>query len=235
MMPETIAIGKFSKVSRFLLGLAFGISLIFWGSKTFDTSYATVMIKWLPIGCLAAIAWLERVTKWEKVLAGALIVHSIGDVFMELDVIMPGKFLIQGMLAFLAGHAIYIYIFKGNVKTWKLSSSNKLLLGCTLAYASAMCAIVVSAIVSNGPRDLAAPLVVYMCFVVGSVAMSIFAGYRSSFVVAGTMLFMFSDSLIAVELFISSWEYWNMFYLPLYFFGQVMIVLGVLNEAKIRR
>ncbi|HWX41180.1 MAG TPA: lysoplasmalogenase, partial [Blastocatellia bacterium] len=80
--------------------------------------------------------------------------------------------------------------------------------------------------------DLRIAVVVYICVITGMGVMSLLAGFRSWIVPLGALLFMLSDSLIAVGKFKHPVRYDNYLIWCTYYVGQVCITMGVLRYRE---
>jgi uncharacterized membrane protein YhhN len=77
--------------------------------------------------------------------------------------------------------------------------------------------------------DLRIPVLAYICVITGMGVMSLLAGFQSWVVPVGALLFMFSDSLIAVSKFKHPIRYDNYLIWCTYYVGQLCIALGFLR------
>jgi uncharacterized membrane protein YhhN len=82
--------------------------------------------------------------------------------------------------------------------------------------------------------DLRIPVLVYICVITGMGVMSLLAGFQSWIVPLGALLFMLSDSLIAVGKFKHPVRYDNYLIWCTYYVGQVCIAIGVLRYRERR-
>lgn len=80
--------------------------------------------------------------------------------------------------------------------------------------------------------DMRIPVLAYICVITGMGVMSLLAGFRSWVVPAGALLFMLSDSLIAVGKFKHPISYGDYLIWCTYYVGQVCITMGFLRYRE---
>jgi uncharacterized membrane protein YhhN len=94
--------------------------------------------------------------------------------------------------------------------------------------------ITVSAWLIPSLGALIVPVAIYMCAITAMVISSILARFRKPWVVVGAILFLISDSLLAVNKFKSPLPYRNLLVWSTYYLGQFGIALGVLKSNSTR-
>ena len=159
----------------------------------------------------------------------ALIFSILGDVLL-LFVCRLEHFFIAGLLSFLIAHIMYILVFfkKRNQKSKPYGFIILLVL-----YALGLFSLLQSRL-----GDLLAPVFIYMCVIL---LMSIFAFLRrgmvhsSSFnlVFAGAVLFMVSDSLLAINKFYTSLYFADFGIMFTYALAQLLLVFGLLKQGSL--
>jgi uncharacterized membrane protein YhhN len=80
--------------------------------------------------------------------------------------------------------------------------------------------------------DMRIPVLAYICVITGMGVMSLLAGFQSWTVPLGALLFMLSDSLIAVSKFKHPIRYDNYLIWCTYYAGQVCIAIGFLRYRE---
>ncbi len=147
-----------------------------------------LMTKPLLMPVLMYIAWREGITS--RTYFSALFFSFLGDVFLMFD----GWF-IPGLVSFLLAHVSYIFLFR---KEYSFSFTAILLLAL---FTSGFLVFLYPSI----PENMRVPVVVYCIAItlMGICAASRNTASRSSYgyVVAGAVLFIISDALIAVNRF----------------------------------
>lgn len=152
----------------------------------------------------------------EKPLILAALVFSVaGDAWLMLS-----GFFIHGLVSFLIAHLFYIALFKQGV-AWFPS---KPVLGASLAYGAAMYAY----LLPHLGAGLQIPVAVYVFFIALMGAQAIGRAIAlqtpsARWVAAGSLLFMASDSLLAINKFVSPIPLSPLWILGTYFAAQLLI------------
>ncbi len=155
----------------------------------------------------------------------ALVFSLIGDVALLFDGINPIYFIV-GLASFLLAHVMYVLVFL------KQRDKKKKPLGfisLMLIYAAFLFYIL-----KDGLGDLLIPVIVYM-IVILSMSTSAFlrekqnniASYNWVFV--GAILFMVSDSILALDKFYQSFQLSSLLIMSTYALAQYCIVIGILK------
>jgi len=176
---------------------------------------ASPAIKGLSIALLAALPWVSRPIAGRGLLSAALAASSVGDVLLDID---PERLFVAGLCAFLAAHVVYTVLFVRNAGT-----PRRVLLAAVL-----ICAAAVSFWIVPSTGALKIPVAIYICAIV---AMTISA-LRSRFggrVPAGALLFLASDSLLAIAKFRTQIPARDYLVWGTYYAAQYLIATGVLD------
>jgi len=176
---------------------------------------ASPAIKGLSIALLAALPWVSRPIAGRGPLSAALAVSSVGDVLLDVD---PERLFVAGLCAFLTAHIVYTVLFARCAST-----PRRLLLAAVLIYA-----VAVSLWIVPSTGTLKIPVAIYICAIV---AMTVSA-LRSRFgwrVAAGALLFLASDSLLAIAKFKTQFLARDYLVWATYYAAQYLIATGVLD------
>jgi uncharacterized membrane protein YhhN len=152
-------------------------------------------VKMLAVGLLAALTMVEN---GPPMLFGALVLSAFGDAFLSRE---GDRMFLAGLASFLLAHLFYLVLF------WTEGGGIALLTGQSWRLAIAA-AIVVVALVVLGllvrrvKPALRSPIFAYVLAVLamGLAALTL----ERAWVIAGALLFMISDALLATERFIIS-------------------------------
>ena len=156
----------------------------------------------------------------------ALVFSLLGDCLL-MFVDQSAHFFISGLIAFLIAHVFYIVIF---LKSRNRSKSPigfiilMLIYGLGLFY-----------VLKNGIGDLLIPVVIYMLVILTmSTSSFLRRGKVSSLsfnlVFLGAILFMISDSLLALNKFYKPLPWSNISIMLTYAFAQLSLVFGILKQ-----
>lgn len=214
--------------------------------KRFSIIYAIVLIVELICGSTNDLAKLHYFTKPIIVLSLlvffitqskssnkttkilmilALILSLIGDVALLFDSINPIYFII-GLASFLLAHVMYTLLFlkqRDENKTPIRFIILMLLYACGLFY-----------LLRNGLGELLIPVIIYM-IVILSMSTSAFLRIKENnlnsynWVFIGAILFMISDSILAIDKFYQSFTFSSIGIMLTYAIAQYCIVIGILK------
>lgn len=167
---------------------------------------------------------LESHTKTFTTLA--LSFSLAGDVLLLL-VYKSGHFFIAGLLAFLIAHVMYVLVFLKQ-RNAEIKPYGFILL--LLIYASGLFSLL-----KSGLGDLLVPVIIYMCVILLMVVSAFLrrkkvnaSSYNLVFV--GALIFILSDSLLAVNKFYTPLPFADFSIMFTYALAQLSIVFGLLKQ-----
>jgi len=208
--------------ARLLLWLSSVASIAYLLTLRWQPFPASALLKGIPVGALAVFALGFRgVRRDAGVLALGLAFSTAGDVLLDLG----PRFFVFGLAAFLGTHLTYICLFVRNrVAGVRLDPPLLAVLLLVLAYSGTLAAWIVPSV-----GDLAAPVVLYVCALWAMVSTAILARFKQRMLAIGAILFLISDSLLAINRFktplpLAGYLVWITYYL-----GQCGIALGYLQ------
>lgn len=226
----------FGAADRALLLLSVICSFFYLATQSIQPYPGGVLLKVLSVAPLAAIAFRTRREppanlrglEWPHgrdnvILAIALALSSLGDALLDLD---PERLFIKGLLAFLAAHLIYILFFVRNwvrplrPKVWQLA-----LVGAVLIYN-----LLLSLWLAPSLGAVAGPVMLYVCVITMMALSAILAGFSKPWVHTGVILFLISDSILAVNKFKSPMPMGGYLIWTTYYLAQYGIAIGFLRE-----
>ncbi|MCF6295093.1 MAG: lysoplasmalogenase [Flavobacteriaceae bacterium] len=156
----------------------------------------------------------------------ALVFSLIGDVLLMFVDTSP-NFFIGGLVAFLLAHLMYISVF--------LRSRNKTanifpIIVILLIYASG-----IFYVLKDGLGELLIPVLLYLIVILAMVATAFLrkrheATNSYNLVFAGAILFMISDSILALNKFYQPLAFSNISIMLTYALAQYLIVFGILKH-----
>ena len=181
----------------------------------------SVIVKGLSVGPLALLAFLAG----SPMLGAALALSTLGDVLLDLD---PVGLFVFGLGSFLVAHLVYISVFIQNRhRTVPLGVPRVLLAVGVLLYS-----VAVSGWLLPSLGNLIVPVAIYMCAITAMVISAILGRFENPWVAVGAILFLISDSLLAVNKFKTPVPYRDFLVWSTYYTGQYGIAIGFLTALS---
>jgi uncharacterized membrane protein YhhN len=208
---------------RLLLFVSIICGLVYLATQSLRPYTGSVVIKQLAIFPLALLA-VRALRGADGILLGLALAFSVlGDTFLGIE---GENLFVYGLGSFLIAHLFYVALFTRSIpRPLDLGIRSKLLIFLLLAYSA-------SVTMWLGPDlgPLALPVIFYMSAISAMCLTSILAGFRTPLVVAGAVLFIISDSLIAINKFKMPIDYAAYLVWSTYYIGQLAITTGFLRE-----
>jgi uncharacterized membrane protein YhhN len=189
--------------------------------------------------------------KIQKLMIGAFIFSWVGDVALMFVSNTPGEgslmgiprnpnYFLFGLVGFLFAHVLYAVAFYNvsNKQAVALLPKKLWVLAPLIVYMVVLLIALLPAIYSNtATQPFLAPVVVYSAAIATMVLFAINrygrVNKRSfSLVFAGALMFMFSDSFIAINKFLETVPMSGVWIMSLYSFGQYLIAKGSLAQFE---
>lgn len=205
-----------------LLGLSVVCGLAYFVTRGAGTFPGSVVIKGLSVSPLALIALRQLAGGDRLLMAGALLLSALGDIFLGLG---GEQWFTYGLGSFLVAHLFYITLFVRNRAKPSAIIARKAMAALLVAFAAAM---FIWLWPSLGAMKLA--VAAYMCALTGMGVTTTLINSRAWWVAVGAALFIFSDSLIAVGKFKSPVDYGDYLIWATYYIAQGCIALGFIHE-----
>ena len=202
---------------RMLRWLSLACGFVYLGTERWQPYPGSVIIKGLSVGPLAVLAFVAG----SPLLGAALALSTLGDVLLDLD---PVRLFVFGLGSFLVAHLVYISVFiRNRRRTVPFGAPRLLLAGLVLLYS-----IAVSVWLLPSLGGLIVPVTIYMCTITAMVISAILARFENPWVAVGAILFLISDSLLAVNKFKTPVPYRDFLVWSTYYAGQYGIAIGFL-------
>ncbi len=167
-----------------------------------------------------------RVKKVHLILAGAILLSWLGDLFLMRD--DQSTFFMAGLAAFLLAHVLYIFVFIQSSSAWPVFRLTPLL--PILTYGMFFAAFVLP-----NTQDLQLPVAAYLVIILGMTSTArLRSGYTSAYsyqmVFIGSLLFVCSDSILAYAKFLREIPLGSFFVMLTYMAAQLLICNGILKH-----
>ena len=183
----------------------------------------SAIVKGLSIVLLALIAFRAQAV----LLSAALALSAVGDVLLDID---PRNLFVFGLGSFLLAHLAYTVLFvRSRTRPVMVFSHQAGLILAVLIYTTAFAAWLIPSL-----GGLAFPVVMYMCAIIAMVLSAILARFTSGWLIAGAILFLISDSILAVDKFKTPVPLRDYLVWITYYAGQYGIAIGYLRENTYR-
>ena len=196
-------------------GLGFLISLDF---RPYNLSF---LVKSLPIFLLALLILLNVRNSKGKLIAVGLVFSGIGDVVLSLD---PRKLFVAGIGTFTLAHLFYISVF---LRSKRINSFSLSVIVALMLFAAAMGSYLYPHLGS-----MAIPVFFYLGIILIMAASAALGEHNHRILVFGAVMFIISDSLIAINRFVSPIPYNDHWVMSSYYLAQVLIVYGSFLSFK---
>lgn len=186
---------------------------------------AKPLVKTPAVLLLCLYAALDGVGKERLLLVAALFMSAMGDMFLAL----PDQYFLHGLASFLIAHLFYIALFlRHRARTLMVTH-----ISTAVVLALYGIALVWWMLPSLG--SMTVPVMVYAFVLLCMGAAARFSRFGSPWVFGGAVLFIVSDSALAVNKFHTPLEGFGYVVWLTYYFAQVAITLGVLLGPRISK
>lgn len=209
---------------RWLLYISAAAGAAYLVTQSWQPFPGSVLIKGCAVGALAVLALGSRgIRRDAGVLALGLAFSTAGDVLLDLG----ARWFVFGLGAFLLAHLTYICLFVRNrTAGMRLDAARLWAVILILAYSATLSVWIVPSV-----GELALPVVLYICAITAMVSTAILARFRQRWVGVGAILFLISDSLLAIHKFKTPVPLHDYLVWITYYLGQCGIALGYLESA----
>ena len=181
------------------------------------------VIKAIPLFLLMYFCYKSLTGALRNVMLLALVCSVTGDILLSLN-----DLFIQGLAAFLLAQLVYTGIF---LSQFTFSKSGAAWMGFVIVYLA-----FASGFILPKAGDFTLPVLAYM-FAIGLMAIS--AGFRKDphflFVALGAMVFVISDTTIAINKFVMPVDGARYIIMTTYYGAQLMICMGMVRHFNLNK
>ncbi|MED3804226.1 lysoplasmalogenase [Lysinibacillus xylanilyticus] len=201
--------------------ILFGLYYIFFLSQIPENLILIFkVIPMLLIIILAATPKNLDIKKYQLLIVIGLVFCMVGDYTLQWFLI--------GLTSFLIGHIFYIFAFSSTnerqVPTWA-----KIVL---LVYGASMAVWIAGTVFSSGEIVLGIAVIAYISVILTMGWTAIRTG--STFATIGALLFISSDSYLAINKFVMPLPFSHEFIMLTYYSAQILIALSISQYSEIR-
>lgn len=182
------------------------------------------IVKAVPVLSLSALV-LMRVTGLRgKLLFAGLLLSAAGDIMLALG---AGQYFIIGLSLFLAAHFVYAVTFS---RDFKLRVSR-----IPIALLLVVYAVAIALVLTPYLGVMAVPVYVYILVITAMGILAVFRASSSMLVVYGALFFIASDSILAVNRFMTALPAADYLVMGTYYLAQFLIAYGFVREEARRK
>lgn len=215
------------KTLRILFFAVFALQLT---SIYFELQVLRLVTK--PLICLVLFLTVYQSNiQVKRIVLSALVACFLGDVFLMIP--NTDSFFIFGLASFLIGHIFYCLAF------YKMNPNirKSLLILLVSALVVGFYVMYISGILLPSVGELQIPVFVYMCIIgLMTILATTFFTFHSKdvaiTVVSGAILFVCSDTILALNHFVNPIENGHFWVMITYMLAQYFIITGILNIKK---
>jgi uncharacterized membrane protein YhhN len=195
-------------------------------SEIYNLKTVTMVVKPLLMPSLAALLFfsVKNKNKLTFFVIIALMFSWFGDVFLMFQEINP-QYFVFGLVSFLLAHITYIFIFSKSSSEFKPS-----IITYSTGFSLLLFGVLMLFLLWPGLGEMQIPVLVYTMVIVGMGLVALFRKAEgASIVLIGAILFITSDSMIAINKFyepITAARFWIMI---TYILAQYLITIGMIN------
>lgn len=206
---------ELNKTDRILYLIFFVFFISYLSTLQFRPYPLSEIVKIIPIICLSFIALRSIPGNYGKIVFVGLLFSAVGDYFLALS---GKKFFIVGLSAFGAAHIMYIIAFFRNPvfkkpKVYLVSAF--IIYGC----------IIWSLLIQN-LGAMMFPVTVYITLLTLMGISSVLGKNNHRIIILGAFLFVISDSIIAINTFLTKVPNSSFWIMLTYFPAQFLITYG---------
>lgn len=211
-------IKKIDHIDRNLYIIAFLSAFAFLLSQVFNFTYNYhSLLKAIPIICLVILVLRHLNDINRGLLIIGLLFCMSGDILLDINRVANFKIAIA---VYLIGHLLYISIFHKNLKF-----ESKYFIPVVLV---SIVTLLIGYFLKDIPKDLLIPVDIYL-LVIAIMVISSFLFSKSNWMIwSGAILFMVSDTVIAVNKFLIHIPKSTFFNIGIYYIAQILLVTGLL-------
>jgi len=205
-------------LNKIIYTLFFCFAAVFIASLNFRPYPGDFIIKAVPVLSLALLAFLKIPGIKGKLLGTGFLFSDLGDILLELN---RSEYFVFGLAAFLMAHLFYIAVFIRKPVVKKPGSIIALVI---IAYG-----MILGAVLIPNLGSMMIPVVAYLIVILAMGISASLGAENHIFIIIGALLFILSDSIIAVNKFLTPVPFSSLWIMTIYYSAQFFIMHGFLN------
>jgi uncharacterized membrane protein YhhN len=194
----------------------FFISTLFVVSLTVHPYPGSYCLKPLPVLIMAFLSYSYLKGHVKYLMVAGFVFSGIGDVLLDIDRV---RFFVPALVSFLITHILYAVAF---AEDFKYRKGRLIIVGAIIAY-------VATIYYYAELGDLVLPVLAYMAVISAMGILAAFSRRPAHGVLLGALLFILSDSLIAINKFVFPLPYSTILVVSIYYCAQYRIGMGMLT------
>ena len=216
------------KINWAFLFTAFFIAdlvVVYFGNESLRFVTKTLLMPFLILFFISETSVSNSSLK--KLIVLALVFSWLGDVLLMFEA-RNELFFIFGLVAFLIAHVFYILFFEKLILKEGLKKRYWIFLPVMVYY------VVLVAVLSPSLEDMKWPVRIYGIVISYMLIKALQTGWiknrmAATYMITGAILFVISDTLLALNKFYQPFEYAGIFIMVTYGIAQLMIILGTVR------
>ena len=221
--------GAYGTWNRLLLGISAGFALCYLLTIPLEAFAGLVFIKGMGVFLLAVVAWnmAARLNAGlnGRLLALALLLSSLGDVFLRLD---PVGMFVHGLGSFLVAHLIYVGLFLRLRNKAVVDGRQRAMVALFIIYGLGLGGWMMPHLGAH-----MVPVLVYAAVITVMGVTCVLAHWSNPWVFIGAVLFISSDTALAIDKFMMPLDGIGWYIWPSYYIGQLLIMTGVIARLRL--
>ncbi|MFK5878620.1 MAG: lysoplasmalogenase [Flavobacteriaceae bacterium] len=215
------------KNNKRFLGLFVLVSIMYIVGLLLDNEILKFVFK--PLIMLSLLLYyIKSVQRKSKLFIGAVLFSFLGDVLLLYD---SELFFMLGLVAFLIAHILFISMVVGMLKESSAKQKISAMIPFLVTYFGLLY------LLKDSLGELLIPVVIYglVISVFGVVSLLnhlVAKSNPSQYLIYGAIFFVVSDSLLAINKFYESQEYYPVIVIITYIFAQYLICKSVIENSK---
>lgn len=201
------------------------LTAVYLGEESFRQVTKPFLMTFLILFFIRETAFKKTILK--KLIVLALIFSWLGDVLLMFET-KNENFFILGLVAFLIAHIFYILFFEKIIVAENLKKRYWLFLPVMVYY------VVLISVLSPTLEDMKWPVRVYGIVISYMLIKALQTGWirnrmAALYLISGAILFVISDSILALNKFYQPFEYAGIFIMVTYGLAQLLITIGAVR------